>query len=97
MIPHTEQALLLSERQAAEEARKGRSDAEARNAELTKNLEDAEKKVDQLQESVQRFVNTSDNGNWYNCDKLYSQFVLKPKKHEPHLPIMVFYFFVLSM
>lgn len=54
--------MLLSERQAAEEARKARSDAEARNAELNRNLEDAEKKVDQLQESAQRYVDTSDSG-----------------------------------
>lgn len=51
--------MLLSERQAAEEARKACIDAEARNAELTRQLEDAGRKVDQLQESVQRFVNTS--------------------------------------
>lgn len=50
------QALLLSERQAAEGAGKASIDAEARNAELAKKLEDAEQKVDQLQESVQRFV-----------------------------------------
>lgn len=55
-----EQALLLSERQAAEEAKKVITDSEARNAELTKKLEDSERKVDQLQESVQRFVDTSD-------------------------------------
>lgn len=54
------QALLQSERQTAEEARKARTDSEARNAELSKKLEDAEQKVDQLQESVQRFVNTSE-------------------------------------
>ena len=52
------QALILSERQAAEEAKKASTDAEARNAELAKKLEDAEQKVDQLQESVQRFVST---------------------------------------
>jgi myosin-5 len=54
--------LLLSERQAAEEARKSSTDSEARNVELAKKLEDAEQKVDQLQESVQRFVNTCENG-----------------------------------
>lgn len=53
--------MLLSERQAAEEARRASTDAEARNVELTKKLEDAEQKVDQLQESVQRFV-THDKG-----------------------------------
>lgn len=52
------QALLLSERQAAEEAGKASIDSETRNAELAKKLEDAEQKVDQLQESVQRFVST---------------------------------------
>lgn len=51
------QALLLSERQAAEDAKKACSDAEAKNAELIKKLEDSERKVDQLQESVQRSVN----------------------------------------
>lgn len=56
----TVQALLLSERQAAEEARKSGMNAEARNTELTKKLEDAGRKVDQLQESVQRSVNTCD-------------------------------------
>lgn len=54
------QALLLSERQTAEEARKACTDSEARNAEMAKKLEDAEQKADQLQESVQRFVNTSE-------------------------------------
>lgn len=52
------QALLLSERQAAEEARKASINVEARNAELAKKLEEAEQKADQLQESVQRFVST---------------------------------------
>lgn len=51
------QASLLSERQAAEEARKACKDADARNSELSKKLEDAERKVDQIQETVQRFVN----------------------------------------
>lgn len=50
--------MLLSERQAAEEARKACTDAEARNAELARQLDDAGRKVDHLQESVQRFVNT---------------------------------------
>lgn len=58
----TVQASLLSERQAAQDARKSTADAEARNTELMKKLEDAGKKVEQLQESVQRFVDTSDNG-----------------------------------
>ncbi|KAG7988678.1 hypothetical protein I3843_03G199800 [Carya illinoinensis] len=54
-------ALLLSERQTAEEARKARTDSEARNAELAKKLEDAEQKVDQLQESVQRLEDKLSN------------------------------------
>ncbi|ESR64795.1 hypothetical protein CICLE_v10010443mg [Citrus x clementina] len=48
------QALLLSERQSAEEARKACMDAEVRNTELVKKLEDTEEKVGQLQESMQR-------------------------------------------
>ncbi|KAL6974577.1 hypothetical protein U1Q18_028761 [Sarracenia purpurea var. burkii] len=48
-------ALLLSEREAAEDARKACRDAEVRNTELADNLEDAERKKDQLQDSVQRF------------------------------------------
>lgn len=59
----TEQALLQSERQAAEEAKKSYTDAEARNAELVEKLEDTEQKVDQLQETVQRSVNASENSN----------------------------------
>ncbi|KAH9763208.1 Myosin-17 [Citrus sinensis] len=47
-------ALLLSERQSAEEARKACMDAEVRNTELVKKLEDTEEKVGQLQESMQR-------------------------------------------
>ncbi|KAK8615225.1 hypothetical protein V6N13_069003 [Hibiscus sabdariffa] len=50
----TIKASLLSERKATEEARNARTDADARNAELVKKLEDSERKVDQLQESVQR-------------------------------------------
>lgn len=46
------QAALLSEKQASEESKR----AEQKNTELVKKLEDAEKKVDQLQESVQRCV-----------------------------------------
>lgn len=55
------QALLLSERCAAEEARKACSDAEARNTELVNKVEDAERKVDQLQDSVQRYINSIEN------------------------------------
>lgn len=52
----TIQASLQIERQTAEEARKAKTDVEARNAELTEKLEDTERKMDKLQESVQRFV-----------------------------------------
>lgn len=45
---------MLSERKTAEEARNACTDAEARSAELQKKLEDSERKVDQLQESMQR-------------------------------------------
>lgn len=55
------QALLLSERQTAEEARKACTDSETRNTELNKKLEDAGQKVDQLQESLQRCVKSSEN------------------------------------
>lgn len=40
----------------AEEAKKEISVARSKNNELTRTLEDAEKKVDQLQDSVQRSV-----------------------------------------
>ncbi|KAK1384559.1 hypothetical protein POM88_022294 [Heracleum sosnowskyi] len=46
--------LLLSERQSAEEIRKAGTNAEVQNAELVQKLEDADRKVDQLQTSVQR-------------------------------------------
>ncbi|KAB1209380.1 Myosin-17 [Morella rubra] len=59
-------ALLLSERQAAEEARKSFTDAEARNAELAKKLEDAEQKGDHLQESVQRLEEKLSNSESEN-------------------------------
>lgn len=49
--------MLLSEKQAAAEARKANTDSEVRNAELVKKFEDAERKADQLQDSVQRLVN----------------------------------------
>ncbi|KAB5552541.1 hypothetical protein DKX38_009852 [Salix brachista] len=60
------QALLLSERQAAEEARKAHADGEARSTELAKKLEDAEKKMDQLQESVQRLEEKLSNSESEN-------------------------------
>ena len=50
------QASLLSQTQTAEVAKKASAGAEAKNGELTKKLKDEEKKVDQLQDSVQRFV-----------------------------------------
>ena len=50
------QESLLLEREAAEEARKALTQAEARNAELIKKFEDSERKVDQLQNTVQRLV-----------------------------------------
>lgn len=53
---HNAQASLLSEKHAAEEAKKACMDAEARNAELVNKLGDAEQKIDQLQDSVQRSV-----------------------------------------
>jgi len=47
--------LLISERQSTDEAEKAYAEAQGRNSELMKKLEDAESKVDQLQDSVQRF------------------------------------------
>ncbi|XP_024967331.1 myosin-17-like [Cynara cardunculus var. scolymus] len=47
-------ALLLNQKQTAEEARKSYIEADARNAELIRKLEDAEKRADQLQESTRR-------------------------------------------
>lgn len=50
------------EREAKEEARKAHADAEARNAELVKKVEDSDRKVDQIQELVQRFVKSLKKG-----------------------------------
>ncbi|KAK4785846.1 hypothetical protein SAY86_002535 [Trapa natans] len=47
-------AQLTTQRHAVENERKARIDAEVRNSELAKNLEDADRKIDQLQDSVQR-------------------------------------------
>lgn len=47
-------ALLLTERQASEEARKACKEAEERNSQLVSKLEDAHRKADQLQDSLQR-------------------------------------------
>lgn len=44
------------EKQAKEEARKAQAEAEARNKELIKKVEDSDRKVDQLQDMVQRLV-----------------------------------------
>lgn len=50
------QALLLNQKQEVEEARKSLIEADARNADLMKKYEDAEKRADQFQESTQRCV-----------------------------------------
>ncbi|OMO66175.1 IQ motif, EF-hand binding site [Corchorus olitorius] len=47
-------ALLLAEKQTAEEAKQAHATAQAQNVELTKKLDNAEKKADQLQDSLQR-------------------------------------------
>ncbi|RVX05381.1 Myosin-17 [Vitis vinifera] len=60
------EALLLSESKAAEEARKASTDAEARNAELVKKLEDADRKMDQLQDSMQRLEEKLSNSESEN-------------------------------
>jgi len=44
------------EKEAKEEARKAQVEAEARNKEMAKKVEDSDRKVDQLQELVQRLV-----------------------------------------
>lgn len=49
------QALLLSEKQAAEEAKKACIDAESKILDLAKKLEEAEGKAYQLQDSAQRY------------------------------------------
>ncbi|KAG8481812.1 hypothetical protein CXB51_027190 [Gossypium anomalum] len=46
-------ALLLAEKQTAKEAKQAHATEQAKNVDLTKKLEDAGKKVDQLQDSVQ--------------------------------------------
>ncbi|MBA0569840.1 hypothetical protein Golob_003541 [Gossypium lobatum] len=52
-------ALLLAEKQTAKEAKQAHATEQAKNVDLTKKLEDDGKKVDQLQDSVQRFVTNS--------------------------------------
>ncbi|KAE8674157.1 hypothetical protein F3Y22_tig00111769pilonHSYRG00496 [Hibiscus syriacus] len=49
-------AWLLTEKQTAEEEKKAHAIEQAKNVNLTKKLEDAGKKADQLQDSVQRLV-----------------------------------------
>ena len=49
------QTWLHSEQEAAKDLRKALSEAEARNLELATELETVTRKLDQLQESVQRF------------------------------------------
>lgn len=48
--------MLVLEKQAAEEARKVTAEAESKNVDLAKKLEEAEGKVDQLQDSTQRYI-----------------------------------------
>jgi hypothetical protein len=48
------QALLQTERQATETAKKEHAEAERRNEELMKKFEAAEKKIEQLQDTAQR-------------------------------------------
>lgn len=50
------QESLLLEREAKEEVKKAQAEAEVKNKELVKKLEDSDRKVDQLQELVQRLV-----------------------------------------
>jgi hypothetical protein len=49
------QALLLTERQATEAAKREHAESELRNEELIKKFESAEKKIEQLQETVHRY------------------------------------------
>ena len=49
------QALLLTERQATEAAKREHAESERRNEELIKKFESAEKKIEQLQDTVQRY------------------------------------------
>nr|GMC58944.1 myosin-17-like [Ipomoea batatas] len=59
-------ASLLSEKHAAEEAKKACTDAESRNAELMNKLGDAEQKIDQLQDLVQRLEEKLSNSTSEN-------------------------------
>jgi myosin-5 len=49
------QALLQTERQATEAAKREHAESERRNDELIKKFEGAEKKIEQLQDTVQRY------------------------------------------
>lgn len=49
------QALLQTERHATETAKKEHAEAERINEELVKKFEGAEKKIEQLQDTVQRY------------------------------------------
>lgn len=55
--------MLVLEKQAAEEARKVSAEAESKNVDLAKKLEEAEGKVDQLQDSTQRYIYNPLTGN----------------------------------
>ncbi|XP_042055501.1 myosin-17-like [Salvia splendens] len=59
-------ASLQSEKVTAEEAKRACSDAETRNINLTKKLEEAEGKVDQLQDSIQRLEEKLSNSESEN-------------------------------
>jgi len=49
------QALLQTERQVTEAAKREHAESERRNEELIKKFEVAEKKIEQLQDTVQRY------------------------------------------
>ncbi|KAK6139637.1 hypothetical protein DH2020_026621 [Rehmannia glutinosa] len=59
-------ASLLSEKEAAEEAKKAFADAETRNMDMAKKLEEAVGKVDQLQDSMQRLEEKLSNSESEN-------------------------------
>ncbi|XP_042050999.1 myosin-17-like [Salvia splendens] len=59
-------ASLQSEKVTAEEAKRACSDAETRNINLAKKLEEAEGKVDQLQDSIQRLEEKQSNSESEN-------------------------------
>ncbi|KAJ4717840.1 Myosin [Melia azedarach] len=54
-------ALLQSQTQTAEEEKQARAFSETKNGELTRKLEDSEKKADELQDSVQRLAEKVSN------------------------------------